>query len=134
METHEIRREYVAPHLIPQAYKGPQNDIIRFEVHRFKYCDIAAPLMGTEFGNRTADALTVYRRVWRGCEEMKRIKAETGKNALPWKETKFYRVIAFNGEPVKMEETTDLAEALRAAVIKAEAGNMADALRKQAGL
>jgi len=119
MKTISIRRDYVAPHLIPRRYKNTP-DLIYFEYATFDVDEIAPQVFDDLFEQLTpADALVLTRRRWLTRSEREEIKATTDKTRL-FAETKYYRVVAYRGKAITAEEYTDLMDALRDAAIRCE--------------
>ena len=90
MKTISIRRDYVAPHLIPRRYKNTP-DLIYFEYATFDVDEIAPQVFDDLFEQLTpADALVLTRRRWLTRSEREEIKATTDKTRL-FAETKYSR-------------------------------------------
>ena len=123
MKTTEIRREYIAPRLIPRAYKQPSEMrdkfAIRFELDTFDVGEIAPELLDTLFVRIDVDALVLTRRRFLTRAERDEIKATTGYTRITGGPT-YYRVIAYKGKAFTGEEYTDRADALRDAVTRCE--------------
>lgn len=118
MKTHEIRREYLNPEIIPAAEPGPA--FFRwYEVATFNVEEIAPALFGSLFDSRPADAVIRYRRRVVTPEERAALE-QTGERSGVTAGPTLYRVIAYNGTPITTEEYPDRLAALRDAVTQRE--------------
>ena len=116
MDTHEIRRAYIAPDLIPADLDAAPGDMVIFELHRFRVEEITPGLLGSLIQGKPADALTVTRRRLLSRAERKQQADAVGRLVDPWEKTRRVRVIAYNGRPVVGADFPTTADALRDAV------------------
>lgn len=122
METHEIRREYLNPELIPADALTIQGRCaaLFFYLSTFRVEEIAPGLFGSLFDNpRPADAVILRRRIWATREERAQMERE-GKPRRLFVGPCYFRVVAYKGKPITTGEYTDELAALRAAVTQRE--------------
>lgn len=116
METHEIRREYLNPSIIPDTAPGFAR---RFEVATFRVEEIAPGLFGSLFNGRPADAVIMSRQRTTTPTERREMERK-GERPRLLAGPKYYRVIAYNGTPITTGEYTDILDTLRDAIQQRE--------------
>lgn len=122
METHEIRREYLNPELIPADALTIQGRCaaLFFYLSTFRVEEIAPGLFGSLFDNpRPADAVILRRRIWATREERAQMERE-GKPRRLFVGPAYCRVIAYNGKPITTGDYPDEWAALLDAIRQRE--------------
>ena len=121
METHEIRREYLNPEIIPADALTIQGRCaaLFFYLSTFRVEEIAPGLFGSPFDSRPADAVILRRRIYATREERAQMERE-GKPRRPFVGPSYFRVVAYKGKPITTGDYTDNLAALRDAIQQRE--------------
>lgn len=122
METHEIRREYLNPELIPaDASTIQERPAARFYyLATFRVDEIAPDLFGSLFDTpRTADAVILRRKMYATRAERDEMERE-GKPRRLFVGPAYCRVIAYNGKPITTGDYPDELAALLDAIRQRE--------------